>query len=269
MTTIWWLGLSCSCRVILCSVFDIPKDGKNESKKWKSSPSFTQPNRPKKCLCIRLILIDNVCLQHPYVYGVLVFEAMATFIGQVSVLSLIALFGAATTAMVNALENDKRLTIQLWCMLKNWMLPPYCSSPVVGDDRKKSRHPVVVVHDIHEATDWTTRDWTSAHRNGDRAKDGARDQAAFTKEECGGLQRGRSQGRQAATGREQHCGKRWSWWRRDKAPGLNFSAHWNGLVAPFCSFSFICLPLTPALCFIHSSRIQSAPKQSSKGENIV
>lgn len=33
-------------------------------------------------------------------YGVLVFEAMATFIGQVSVLSLIAIFGAATTAMV-------------------------------------------------------------------------------------------------------------------------------------------------------------------------
>ncbi|CAN1332381.1 UDP-galactose/UDP-glucose transporter 4 [Linum perenne] len=39
------------------------------------------------------------CSQHPYVYGVLVFEAMATFIGQVSVLSLIALFGAATTTM--------------------------------------------------------------------------------------------------------------------------------------------------------------------------
>ncbi|EPS61479.1 hypothetical protein M569_13320, partial [Genlisea aurea] len=38
--------------------------------------------------------------QNPYVYGVLVFEAMATFVGQVSVLSLIALFGAATTAMV-------------------------------------------------------------------------------------------------------------------------------------------------------------------------
>lgn len=28
------------------------------------------------------------------------FEAMATFIGQISVLSLIAIFGAATTAMV-------------------------------------------------------------------------------------------------------------------------------------------------------------------------
>lgn len=41
-------------------------------------------------------------LQHPYVYGVLIFEAMATFIGQVSVLSLIAIFGAATTAMVHS-----------------------------------------------------------------------------------------------------------------------------------------------------------------------
>lgn len=40
-------------------------------------------------------------MQHPYVYTVLVFEAMATFVGQVSVLSLIALFGAATTAMVS------------------------------------------------------------------------------------------------------------------------------------------------------------------------
>ncbi|KAL0011141.1 hypothetical protein SO802_006249 [Lithocarpus litseifolius] len=40
------------------------------------------------------------CWEHPYVYGVLGFEAMATFVGQVSVLSLIALFGAATTAMM-------------------------------------------------------------------------------------------------------------------------------------------------------------------------
>lgn len=39
-------------------------------------------------------------MQHLYVYGVLIFEAMATFVGQVSVLSLIAIFGAATTAMV-------------------------------------------------------------------------------------------------------------------------------------------------------------------------
>lgn len=41
-------------------------------------------------------------MQHPYVYAVLVFEALATFIGQVSVLSLIAIFGAATTAMVRS-----------------------------------------------------------------------------------------------------------------------------------------------------------------------
>ncbi|CAM6049002.1 unnamed protein product [Sphagnum compactum] len=37
---------------------------------------------------------------HPYVYLVLIFEACATFVGQLSVLCLIALFGAATTAMV-------------------------------------------------------------------------------------------------------------------------------------------------------------------------
>ncbi|KAE8679523.1 UDP-galactose/UDP-glucose transporter 4 [Hibiscus syriacus] len=41
----------------------------------------------------------NSCSEHLYVYGVLVFEAIATFIGQVSVLSLIAIFGAATTTM--------------------------------------------------------------------------------------------------------------------------------------------------------------------------
>jgi hypothetical protein len=38
--------------------------------------------------------------QHPYVYLVLIFEACATFVGQLFVLCLIALFGAATTAMV-------------------------------------------------------------------------------------------------------------------------------------------------------------------------
>ncbi|KAH9602240.1 hypothetical protein KSS87_009753 [Heliosperma pusillum] len=49
--------------------------------------------------------------QHPYVYGVLVFEAMATFIGQVSVLSLIALFGAATTAMVTTARKAVTLLL--------------------------------------------------------------------------------------------------------------------------------------------------------------
>lgn len=59
--------------------------------------------------CYSTFLINRITLflslQHPYVYGVLVFEAMATFIGQVSVLSLIALFGAATTAMVIYYHN--------------------------------------------------------------------------------------------------------------------------------------------------------------------
>ncbi|KAL3743126.1 hypothetical protein ACJRO7_018426 [Eucalyptus globulus] len=56
---------------------------------------------PPMILTGELFKAWNSCSQHPYVYGVLIFEAMATFVGQVSVLSLIAIFGAATTAMVN------------------------------------------------------------------------------------------------------------------------------------------------------------------------
>ncbi|KAK1409054.1 hypothetical protein QVD17_41330 [Tagetes erecta] len=48
---------------------------------------------------------------HPYVYGVLVFEAIATFVGQVSVLSLVALFGAATTLL---LFYHLLLYLKLW-----------------------------------------------------------------------------------------------------------------------------------------------------------
>ncbi|KAJ4835652.1 putative glycosidase CRH2 [Turnera subulata] len=55
------------------------------------------------------------CAQHPYVYGVLVFEALATFIGQVSVLSLIAIFGAATTAMITTAR--KAVTLLLSYMI--------------------------------------------------------------------------------------------------------------------------------------------------------
>ncbi|KAK7382148.1 hypothetical protein VNO80_00877 [Phaseolus coccineus] len=51
------------------------------------------------------------CSQNLYVYGVLVFEAMATFIGQVSVLSLIALFGAATTAMITTARKAVTLLL--------------------------------------------------------------------------------------------------------------------------------------------------------------
>ncbi|XP_022980316.1 UDP-galactose/UDP-glucose transporter 2-like isoform X2 [Cucurbita maxima] len=51
------------------------------------------------------------CYQHKYVYGVLIFEAMATYVGQVSVLSLIALFGAATTAMITTARKAVTLLL--------------------------------------------------------------------------------------------------------------------------------------------------------------
>lgn len=47
-------------------------------------------------------------MQHPYVYGLLVFEAMAIFIRKVSVLSLIAIFGVATIAMVLSCSRGLR-----------------------------------------------------------------------------------------------------------------------------------------------------------------
>lgn len=53
----------------------------------------------------------NSCSQHLYVYAVLVFEAAATFVGQVSVLSLIAIFGAATTAMITTARKAVTLLL--------------------------------------------------------------------------------------------------------------------------------------------------------------
>ncbi|GJM87461.1 hypothetical protein PR202_ga03418 [Eleusine coracana subsp. coracana] len=49
--------------------------------------------------------------QHLYVYAVLVFEALATFVGQVSVLSLIAIFGAATTALTTTARKAVTLLL--------------------------------------------------------------------------------------------------------------------------------------------------------------
>lgn len=66
---------------------------------------------PPMILTGELFKAWNSCSQHPYVYGVLVFEAMATFVGQVSVLSLIALFGAATTAMVTTARKAVTLLL--------------------------------------------------------------------------------------------------------------------------------------------------------------
>ncbi|XP_062147224.1 UDP-galactose/UDP-glucose transporter 2-like [Alnus glutinosa] len=70
---------------------------------------------PPMILTGELFRAWNSCSQHPYVYGVLVFEAMATYIGQVSVLSLIAIFGAATTAMITTAR--KAVTLLLSYMI--------------------------------------------------------------------------------------------------------------------------------------------------------
>lgn len=66
---------------------------------------------PPMILTGELFKAWNSCYQHPYVYGVLVFEAMATFVGQVSVLSLIAIFGAASTAMITTARKAVTLLL--------------------------------------------------------------------------------------------------------------------------------------------------------------
>ncbi|KAL8144229.1 hypothetical protein V2J09_017261 [Rumex salicifolius] len=83
---------------------------------------------PPMILTGELFRAWSSCSQHPYVYAVLVFEAMATFIGQVSVLSLIALFGAATTAMpLTEQHGTGLLLIAMGIVLK--MLPDGSSRP--------------------------------------------------------------------------------------------------------------------------------------------
>ncbi|KAL7111613.1 hypothetical protein ABFS83_05G100400 [Erythranthe nasuta] len=66
---------------------------------------------PPMILTGELFKAWSSCYEHPYVYGVLVFEAMATFVGQVSVLSLIAIFGAATTAMITTARKAVTLLL--------------------------------------------------------------------------------------------------------------------------------------------------------------
>ncbi|GAA0165511.1 secondary carrier transporter [Lithospermum erythrorhizon] len=66
---------------------------------------------PPMILTGELFVAWLACWQHPYVYGVLVLEAMATYVGQVSVLSLIAFFGAATTAMVTTARKAVTLLL--------------------------------------------------------------------------------------------------------------------------------------------------------------
>ncbi|PIN18911.1 hypothetical protein CDL12_08411 [Handroanthus impetiginosus] len=73
---------------------------------------------PPMILTGELFKAWNSCSEHPYVYGVLVFEAMATFVGQVSVLSLIAIFGAATTAMITTARKAVTLFLSYFIFTK-------------------------------------------------------------------------------------------------------------------------------------------------------
>ncbi|KAG6475379.1 UDP-galactose/UDP-glucose transporter 4-like [Zingiber officinale] len=111
---------------------------------------------PPMLLTGELFKAWNSCNKHLYVYAVLVFEAMATFIGQVSVLSLVAIFGAATTALVTTARKavtlllsyiifTKPLTeqhatglllISMGIILK---LIPQCKDPVSSKQKQKQQ----------------------------------------------------------------------------------------------------------------------------------
>ncbi|KAB2063651.1 hypothetical protein ES319_A10G230100v1 [Gossypium barbadense] len=75
-------------------------------------------------LLVPMVLIGELfkvwssCSQHSYVYGVLVFEAMAKFIDQVSVLFLVVIFGVATTAMIRTARETVTLLLSYMIFTK-------------------------------------------------------------------------------------------------------------------------------------------------------
>ncbi|CAM6109351.1 unnamed protein product [Calypogeia fissa] len=73
---------------------------------------------PPMVLTGELFIAWMACSKNMYIYLVLVFEAMATFIGQLSVLCLIALFGAATTAMVTTARKSVTLLLSYMIFTK-------------------------------------------------------------------------------------------------------------------------------------------------------
>lgn len=86
-------------------------------------------------------------LQHPYIYLVLIFEASATFIGQLSVLCLIALFGAATTAMVST--HSSPIFIKLWkkCKHRSFAIE---QNTFLCQKEKKEREGIAMQGSFHE-----------------------------------------------------------------------------------------------------------------------
>ncbi|KAL4592860.1 hypothetical protein LXL04_005867 [Taraxacum kok-saghyz] len=93
------------------AIFTINRDTSQMEMLFCSTVVGTPFLIPPMVLTGELFRAWNACFEHPYVYGVLVFEAMATFVGQVSVLSLIALFGAATTALVTTARKAVTLLL--------------------------------------------------------------------------------------------------------------------------------------------------------------
>ncbi|CAA2957324.1 UDP-galactose UDP-glucose transporter 2-like [Olea europaea subsp. europaea] len=105
---------------------------------------------PPMILTGELFKAWNSCAEHPYVYGVLVFEAMATFIGQVSVLSLIAIFGAATTAMV--IMPRLALCFQRAIVLERHLFHVVYFFALADNNSTKGCDFVVVVLNFYEAS---------------------------------------------------------------------------------------------------------------------
>ncbi|KAF5797521.1 putative UAA transporter [Helianthus annuus] len=93
------------------AIFTINRDTTQTEMLFCSTVVGTPFLIPPMLLTGELFRAWNSCYEHPYVYGVLLFEAVATFVGQVSVLSLIALFGAATTALVTTARKAVTLLL--------------------------------------------------------------------------------------------------------------------------------------------------------------
>lgn len=66
---------------------------------------------PPRFVTKELFRAWDSCSQHLYIYGMLVFEVATTVVGQGSVLSLIAIFGEATTTMITATRKAVMLLL--------------------------------------------------------------------------------------------------------------------------------------------------------------
>ena len=118
------------------------------------------------------MFLETHALQHLYVYAVLVFEAMATFVGQISVLSLIALFGAATTAMVSQrafrLISTQRYTHSTAMHAHHTSIKTMSHS--AGDDGEEGGDAAAVLPDLHQAPDGAARHGAPPDNHGYRAQ---------------------------------------------------------------------------------------------------